>query len=86
MLIADSNFFLENQNGELKLKRNHKYYTQVQGLLGVTGARWCDFVVYTSKGMSIECIPFDDEYWKTFKGTLKSYYFNHFLSQATREP
>ena len=83
---SDSNFFLENQNGELKLKRNHKYYTQVQGLLGVTGARWCDFVVYTSKGMSIERIPFDDEYWKTLKGTLKSYYFNHFLSQATREP
>ena len=83
---SDSNFFLENQNGELKLKRNHKYYTQVQGLLGVTGARWCDFVVYTSKGMSIKRIPFDDEYWKTLKGTLNSYYFNHFLSQATREP
>ena len=78
--------FLENLNGELKLKRNHKYYTQVQGLLGVTGARWCDFVVYTSKGMSIEGIPFDDDYWKTLKGTLKSYYFTHFLSQAAREP
>ena len=24
---SDSNFFLENQNGELKLKQNHKYYT-----------------------------------------------------------
>ena len=64
---SDGNFFLENRNGELKLKRNHKYYSQVQGLLGVTGARWCDFVVYTSKGMSIECIPFDDQYWKTLK-------------------
>ena len=83
---SDSNFFLENQNGELKLKQNHKYYSQVQGLLGVTGARWCDFVVYTSKGMSIERIPSDEEYWKTLKGTLKLYYFSHFLSQAAREP
>ena len=58
----------------------------MQGLLGVTGARWCDFVVYTSKGMSIERIPFDDQYWKTLKGTLKSYYFTHFLSKAAREP
>ena len=62
---SDSNFLLENQNGEPKLKLNHKYYTQVQGLLGVTGARWCDFVVYTSKDMSNERIPFDEEYWKT---------------------
>ena len=83
---SDSNFFLENRNGELKLKRNHKYCSQVQGLLGVTGARWCDFVVYTSKGMSIERIPFDDQYWKTLKGTLKSYYFTHFLPKAAREP
>ena len=64
---SDSNFFLENRNGELKLKRNHKYSSQVRGLLEVTGARWCDFVVYTSKGMSIERIPFDDQYWKTLK-------------------
>ena len=76
---SDSKFFLENRNGELKLKRNHKYSSQVRGLLGVTGARWCDFVVYTSKGMSIERIPFDDQYWKTIKGTIKSYYFTHFL-------
>lgn len=52
MLVLIATFFLENQNGELKLKQNHKYYTQVQGLMGVTGARWCDF----------EGIPFDDEY------------------------
>jgi len=81
-----SNFFLENVSGEPKLKSNHKYYSQVQGLMGVTGARWCDLVVYTSKGMSIECIPFDEQYWNTLKGTLKSYYFTHFLAKAAREP
>ena len=86
MLVLIAIFFLENVNGELKLKRNHKYYTQVQGLMGVTGARWCDFVVYTSKGMSIERILFDEEYWNTLKGTLKPYYFTHFLSKAAREP
>lgn len=42
---SDSNFFLENTDGQPKLKRNHKYYAQVQGLMGVTGAQWCDFVV-----------------------------------------
>ena len=54
--------------------------------MGVTGAQWCDFIVYTSKGMSIERIPFDREYWNNLKRTLKSYYFTHFLPKAAREP
>ena len=47
---------------ESQTLRGHKYYSQVQGLMGVTGARWCDFVVYTSKGMSIERIPFNPQF------------------------
>ena len=54
---------LENVNGEPKLKQGHKYYTQVKELMGATGAKWCDVVLYTSKGMSIERVPFDEEYW-----------------------
>ena len=67
---SDSSFVLEQCNGKPKLKRSHKYYAQVQGLMGVTGARWCDFVVYTSKGMSIERIPFDVQFWNNLKQTL----------------
>ena len=57
----------------------HKYYSQVQGLVGVTGARWCDFVVYTSKGMSIEPIPFDEQYWNTLKVHLSLAILHIFL-------
>ena len=46
-----------------KLKRTHAYYAQVQGQMDCTGAQWCDFVVYTKKGMSIERIAFDRGYW-----------------------
>lgn len=82
---SHDNFFLEESNGKPKLKRNHVYYKQVQGQLGITGARWCDFVVYTSKGMSIERIAYDEQFWSTLKTTLKSYYFQHFLSKAAKE-
>ena len=37
-------------------KRNHEYYTQVQGQMGVSGASWCDLIVYTKKGTSVERI------------------------------
>lgn len=83
---SDNSFFLEEVNGMPKLKRNHKYYAQVQGLMGVTGAKWCDFVVYTSKGMSIERIPFDVQFWNGLSETFKSHYFKHFLALAAREP
>ena len=68
------------------MKRTHKYYAQVQGIMGVTGARWCDFVVYTSKGMSTEGIPFDVQFWNDLSTKLKLYYFKHFLSVAAKEP
>ena len=53
--------------------------------MGVTGAKWCDFAVYTSKGMSIERISFDPQFWNELKGMLTMYYFKHFLALAARE-
>ena len=58
----DSYFFCEAVNGHCKLKRNHAYFAQVQGQMGVSGASWCDFIVYTNKGISVESIPFDAAY------------------------
>ena len=47
---------LSPATGELELQQNHDYYHQVQGQLMVTGADFCDFVVYTSKGLNIQRI------------------------------
>lgn len=43
--------------------RNLSYYAQVQGQMGVGGRPWCDFVVYTKKGISVERVPFNETYW-----------------------
>ena len=45
-----------------RLKRNHAYFTQVQGQMGVTGCEWCDFIVYTSKGLYVERIQFEPQF------------------------
>lgn len=82
---SDPGFFLEKVNEKPVLKRNHNYYAQVQGQLGVTQLPWCDFVVYTSKGMSIERIVYDHHYWTNSKVKLKDFYFNHFLCKAATE-
>lgn len=30
--------------------------------MGASGASWCDFIVHTKKGISVERIPFDASY------------------------
>ena len=47
----------------LELKHSHAYYAQVQGQMAITGRKWCDFVIYTTKGISIERIPYDAMFW-----------------------
>ena len=42
------------QNHSVPTSLRNAYYAQVQGQIGVTGAKWCDFITYTSKGIYIE--------------------------------
>ena len=78
----DPGFFLENKDGKPTVKKGHVYYDQVQGLMGSTSAQWCDFIVYTSKGLSAERIKFDQEHWNGLRDKLCCYYFNYFLLVA----
>lgn len=47
--------------------------------MGLTGAQWCDFIVYTSKGLCVERIMFDQNKWDTLREKLCDYYFKYFL-------
>ena len=62
---SDSNFFCELVNSEVNLKHDHSYYHQVQLQLyvGTDLYDWCDFCVYTCKGVSTQRI-FQDEEWQ----------------------
>ena len=58
-------FCYQMTSNEVQLKRNHRYYTQVQGMLGVTSLTWCDFVVWAGPGrISNERIDFDPVSWE----------------------
>lgn len=82
---ADESFFAENVNGKPRLKRGHQYYFQIQSQLGITGASWCDFVIYTNKGISIERIIIDPQFWEVLNEDLKNSYFEHFIAPASVE-
>ena len=37
---------------------------------------WCDFVIYTKRGIHIEQISFSEEFWKQLLPKLSSFYNN----------
>lgn len=50
-------------DGSLELSRKHAYYYQVQAQIFLSGRSYCDFVVWTRRGMHIERIFGDDAFW-----------------------
>ena len=78
----DKTFFLSKVDGNVFLKRNHSYYYQVQGSLGILQLKWSDFIVYTKKGLHVERILFDDKLWKeTMLPQLTEFYFEYVFPQ-----
>ena len=67
-------FWSNLENGQIKLKENHPYYSQVQGQMGVGMRLWCDFVTYTQKGIHVERIEFNDTFWKELLPKLISFF------------
>ena len=59
----NSDFMLREQNGNLILKRTHMYFSQVQGQMAIGRRKWCDFIVYTKKGINVERLGFDQDFW-----------------------
>lgn len=54
------------EGDRVTLKRNHKYYYQVQGQLNITKREYCDFVIFTESDFSIERIYKDTNLWNDF--------------------
>ena len=75
---ATSGFcYVVDSTGQLRLRDNHKYYAQVQGQMAIGERPWCDFVVFTMKGLSVERISFNLDYWtNTLLPKLVSFYDN----------
>ena len=61
-LLKDKNFYVELRDGMPHLKEEHSngYYSQIQMAMGLSQLKFCDFIVYSFKGMIIIRIPFSE--------------------------
>ena len=82
----DPNFYCyisDNGTFTSTLKRSHRYYHQVQLQLYVSAdfCEWCDFCVYTTKGVLIERICTDSEWVKSGITQLTDYFEGDMLPE-----
>ena len=65
----------------IKINKDHPYYKQIQMQLALTTQTWCDFVCYTSKGLVIDRVAFDEHYWSILQREILEFYFNYMLDE-----
>lgn len=80
--IRDVKLDFLDQNYELK--KNHNFYFQIQGILEVTNRKWCDFVVYTFKDISIERIERNETTFASMFPSLRDFYYFYVLPKLVR--
>ena len=51
---VNPSFYCQLVNGKPELKKVHPYYYQVQGQMGLTGLKWCDFVEFFQQGFIVQ--------------------------------
>ena len=61
--------------GRLQLKQSHAYYYQIQMQMGVVGREFCDFVVETWHGLSVQRIYHDVQFWNSLRNELITFGF-----------
>ena len=78
-IVTDKKFYVGIDNGKPYLKQSHSYYTQIQMAMGLSQVTYCDFIVYTFKGMMIVRTPLDREYFKNMVEKLSIFYKKELL-------
>ena len=71
---------LKSVGGITKLKRNHSYFTQIQGQMAMTNIHKGHFFVFSMHGHHLEEVVFDGGLWQQVSQNLSSF-FHNFLAE-----
>lgn len=77
--LLNTDFCCIIRDGVPELKRDHQYYHQLLGQMGVSQLRWGDFVVYGGDFLLIERIRFNENEWKSAREVLDNFYMDTLL-------
>jgi hypothetical protein len=75
----DAKFSLTTERGSLVLKEDCAHMVQIQAQMAFTGAKWCDYVIYTFKGLHVQRIWFNEKFWSEhILPVVNKFYIEHF--------
>ena len=86
VLLNDNKFYVTLENGKPALNKNHEYYTQIQVAMGLSGALFCDFVVYTFGGLIITRTDFDYGYFIDVMRKINTFYRTYMMPRLVPVP
>lgn len=80
----------QDENGDIRLKRirNHKYYFQLQGLMGISGLSWSKICIHSTKGsenLFVEKNEFDSGIFQKLTSKIHELYFSHCFPYLLRQ-
>jgi len=81
LVRTDSTFCLENSGDNMRLKRSHNYYYQIQGQLHMAKRSKCYFFIWSPTEHHLETINYDPEFWAEVQETLAEFYMNCLLPE-----
>ena len=82
-LVNDPQFYASLENREPVLTRSHSrgYFSQVQLAMGLSGAKFCDFIVYTFKGVIIVRVRYEEIYFRKLVEKLSKFFKEYILPE-----
>ena len=75
--IRDTTFCVDFTTDPPHLRENHEYFYQVQGQLALCEKTHCDFVCWTTKGMIIDRVRRNKEFFDAISPKLKEIFINY---------
>ena len=65
----------------ITLDKKHAYYYQVQAQLHICDVEFCDFIVWTTKGLFVERIAPDPDFWTIATREAREFFVNGILPE-----
>jgi len=70
-------------DNKLEVRKNHPCYFQIQCQLAITGAKFCDLVVYTFQSIAVVRVTLDTQFWDNVVSKVGAIYFQYILPRLT---
>lgn len=77
--------YLKRDSGQISLNRSHKYYTQMQVQMAVTGLENGYFFIWTPHGHYLEHVVSDVTFWASLEDKIVRYYEEFYLKSIFSE-